>query len=192
MMKRILCLLLALATVFALCACGGDNDNNKNKDKTEHPEVGARTLIAAAQQESGEKSAARLVGMEDTDFGAMVKSYLGVDPAELYDGAMALSEDTAANEIIVLVPKEAGSMKKLISALEQHRDGRIQSDANYFPENVELLNNARIYDKGGYAVMVLECDSHIPHVLEQQMAVMPGIRKVTCLNIDEPEESEEG
>ena len=45
---------------------------------------------------------------------------------------------------------------------------------------------------GGYAVMVLECDSHIPHVLEQQMAVMPGIRKVTCLNIDEPEESEEG
>ena len=44
---------------------------------------------------------------------------------------------------------------------------------------------------GGYAVMVLECDSHIPHVLEQQMAVMPGIRKVTCLNIDEPEECEE-
>lgn len=156
MMKRILCLLLALATVFALCACGGDNDNNKNKDKTEHPEVGARTLIAAAQQESGEKSAARLVGMEDTDFGAMVKSYLGVDPAELYDGAMALSEDTAANEIIVLVPKDADSMKKLISALEQHRDGRIQSDANYFPENVELLNNARIYDKGGYAVMVVD------------------------------------
>ena len=115
MMKRILCLLLALATVFTLCACGGDN--NKNKDKTEHPEVGARTLIAAAQQESGEKSAARLVGMEDTDFGAMVKSYLGVDPAELYDGAMALSEDTAANEIIVLVPKDADSMKKLIDSL---------------------------------------------------------------------------
>ena len=45
---------------------------------------------------------------------------------------------------------------------------------------------------GGCAVMVLECDSHIPHVLEQQMAVMPGIRKVTCLNIDEPEECEEG
>ena len=44
---------------------------------------------------------------------------------------------------------------------------------------------------GGCAVMVLECDSHIPHVLEQQMAVMPGIRKVTCLNIDEPEECEE-
>ena len=38
---------------------------------------------------------------------------------------------------------------------------------------------------GRYAVMVLECDSHIPHTLEQQLAVMPG------LNVDEPEGMEE-
>ena len=54
------------------------------------------------------------------------------------------------------------------------------------------LQGDRFAADGVYAVMVLECDSHIPHVLEQQMAVMPGIRKVTCLNIDEPEECEEG
>ena len=44
---------------------------------------------------------------------------------------------------------------------------------------------------GRYAVMVLECDSHIPHTLEQQLAVMPGLLKVTCLNVDEPEGMEE-
>ncbi len=44
---------------------------------------------------------------------------------------------------------------------------------------------------GRYAVMVLECDSHIPHALEQQLAVMPGLLKVTCLNVDEPEGTEE-
>ena len=44
---------------------------------------------------------------------------------------------------------------------------------------------------GSYAVMVLECDSHIPHPLEQQLALMPGILKVTCLNVDEPEENVE-
>lgn len=44
---------------------------------------------------------------------------------------------------------------------------------------------------GGSAVMVLECDSHIPRPLEQQLSVLPGIRKVTCLNVDEPEESTE-
>lgn len=44
---------------------------------------------------------------------------------------------------------------------------------------------------GSYAVMVLECDSHIPHLLVQQLALMPGILKVTCLNVDEPEENAE-
>ena len=44
---------------------------------------------------------------------------------------------------------------------------------------------------GSYAVMVLECGSHIPHPLEQQLALMPGILKVTCLNVDEPEENAE-
>ena len=44
---------------------------------------------------------------------------------------------------------------------------------------------------GGSAVMVLECDSHIPRPLEQQLSALPGIRKVTCLNVDEPDESTE-
>ena len=44
---------------------------------------------------------------------------------------------------------------------------------------------------GSYAVMVLECDSHTPHPLVQQLALMPGILKVTCLNVDEPEENAE-
>ena len=38
---------------------------------------------------------------------------------------------------------------------------------------------------GGEAVMVLECDSHIPEDLEPQLTAVPGIRKVTCLNVDD-------
>lgn len=38
---------------------------------------------------------------------------------------------------------------------------------------------------GGYAVMVLECDSHIPGSLERQLAAVPGIIKVTRLNVDD-------
>lgn len=38
---------------------------------------------------------------------------------------------------------------------------------------------------GGYAVMVLECDSPIPLELERQLAAVPGILKVTRLNVDE-------
>ena len=38
---------------------------------------------------------------------------------------------------------------------------------------------------GGEAVMVLECDSHIPAPLEFLLTAVPGIRKVTCLNVDD-------
>ena len=38
---------------------------------------------------------------------------------------------------------------------------------------------------GGEAVMVLECDSHIPETLEPELTAVPGIRKVTCLNVDD-------
>lgn len=38
---------------------------------------------------------------------------------------------------------------------------------------------------GGEAVMVLECDSHIPAGIQSQLAAVPGIRKVTCLNVDD-------
>jgi L-serine dehydratase len=40
---------------------------------------------------------------------------------------------------------------------------------------------------GGYAVMVLECDSPIPTELEEKLAAVPGIIKVTRLNVDEAE-----
>ena len=41
--------------------------------------------------------------------------------------------------------------------------------------------------------MPLWCWSAIPHPhpLEQKLATLPGILKVTCLNIDEPEEDAE-
>ena len=36
---------------------------------------------------------------------------------------------------------------------------------------------------GGWAVMVLECDQHIPDGLADQLAAVPGIRRVTRLNV---------
>lgn len=155
MKKKLVSLLLCAAMIFSVCACtgGGNNDDNKDKPKVT---LSARTLIAAAQQESGEKTAAKLISVGDKDYEAMLKSYLGIDPANIADGAIALSEGTAANEIIVLVPKDGVNESDITAALETHRDDRINSDANYFPENAELMRNAKIYAKGGYVVMVVD------------------------------------
>lgn len=155
MIKKLVSLLLCAAMIFSVCACTGGGDVDDNKDKPKDT-LSARTLIAAAQQECGEKTAAKLISVGDKDYEAMLKSYLGIDPANIADGAIALSEGTAANEIIVLVPKDDANESDIIAALETHRDDRINSDANYFPENAELMRNAKIYAKGGYVVMVVD------------------------------------
>lgn len=151
MTKKIITLLLCAAMIFSICACSGNDDDN---GKT--ASVDARTLIAAAQQESGEKTASKLISVGDKDYEAMIKSYLGIDPSQIADGAIALSEGTAANEIIVLVPKDGVNADDIVAALETHRNDRINSDINYFPENAELMNNAKIYAKDGYVIMVAD------------------------------------
>lgn len=155
MLKKIITMLLCAAMIFSICACTGGGDND-DPAKADAPEVAARTLIAAAQQESGEKAASKLISVGDKDYEAMLRSYLGIDPELVEDGAIAISEGTAANEIIVLIPKDEADAEKLTSSLEAHRDNRIGSDANYFPENVELMRNSKIYTKGGYVVMVAD------------------------------------
>lgn len=154
MLKKIITLLLCAAMIFSICACTGGGDDDP--ENTDTPKVAARTLIAAAQQESGEKTASKLISVGDKDYEAMLRSYLGIDPAKIADGAIALSEGTAANEIIVLVPTDDANADDIIASLETHRDNRINSDINYFPENAELMSNAKIYAKDGYVVMVAD------------------------------------
>lgn len=155
-MKRFICMLLAAIMIFTLCACSGGGEAGGGDNGGAADMIDARTLIAAAQQESGEKKASSLVASGDKDFDAMVKSYLHLDASAIADGAIALSEGTAANEIIVLVPADGTDIKTLTDAFETHRTERIQSDANYFPENAALFETATVYEKGGYAVMVVD------------------------------------
>ena len=38
-------------------------------------------------------------------------------------------------------------------------------------------------EAGGYAVMVLECDQPVPEQLRDMLSALPGIIKVTILNV---------
>ncbi len=148
-MKRVICVMLTLAMLFALCACG-------EKESGESLETSVKDLVAAVQQNSGAKTADKLMGMEDSDFAVMLNMYLGIDTEILSDGAMAISTSTAANEIIILCVKDSADLGTVKKAYEAHRDNTIMSDERYFPENVELLNQAVIYENGNYVIMIVD------------------------------------
>ena len=148
-MKRVICIMLTLAMLFALCACGGD-------DSTVELETSVKDFIAAVQQNSGAKAADKLIGMDDNDFAVMLNMYLGLDAEILSDGAMAIPTSTVANEILVLCVEDSDDIETVKQAYETHRDDTIMADERYFPENVELLNQAVIYENGNYVIMIVD------------------------------------
>ena len=148
-MKRILCAILLLTMVLTLCACDKD-------DETAKLEVSLKDLVAAVQQNCGAKTADKLIGMEDADFAAMLNMYLGIDAGILSDGAMAISTTTAANEIVILQVKDSSDADDVKQAFETHISDTIMSDERYFPENVELLNNAIVYENGSCVILIVD------------------------------------
>ncbi|MCF0137486.1 MAG: hypothetical protein HUJ66_03875, partial [Oscillospiraceae bacterium] len=88
-MKRILSVLLLAVMLFSLCACGND-DNNEAPGKEETGlQTSAKDFIAALQQNTGAKTADKLLGTGDDDYESLLSMYLGVEPALISDGAMA-------------------------------------------------------------------------------------------------------
>jgi len=155
-MKKIICLVLTLGMLLSLCACGGggtDSDVQLNSS--------AKDLIAAVQQNSGARTADKLVGMEDADFAVILSMLLGIDTEILTDGAMAISTTTAANEILVLCVENSADVETVKQAYETHKNDSIMSDERYFPENVELYKQALVFTNenfanGHYVIMVID------------------------------------
>lgn len=148
-MKRLLCILLLAAMLFSLCGCGNNDDAAKL-------DVSLKDLIAAVQQNSGAKTADKLMGMDDADFAAMLNVYLGVDAGILSDGAMAISTSTAANEIVILQVKDSSDAETVKQAYSDHINNTIMADERYFPENVELLEQALVYENGNCVILIVD------------------------------------
>ena len=148
-MKRLLCILLLAAMLFSLCGCGNNDDAVKL-------DVSLKDLIAAVQQNSGAKTADKLMGMDDADFAAMLNVYLGVDAGILSDGAMAISTSTAANEIVILQVKDSSDAETVKQAYSDHINNTIMADERYFPENVELLEQALVYENGNCVILIVD------------------------------------
>lgn len=149
-MKRVISMLLALCCVFALCACGGD-------EKT--ADVGAKDLVAAAQQATGFKEADVLFGADDSTFADRFFYYYGIEFNTVRDCAMAYSSESKAYEISVLVAADGTDIDTLTDALETHRQMQKSAYELYSPESVEMLDNAQIFSMGDYAVLVVADDS---------------------------------
>ena len=102
-------------------------------------------------------------------------------------GVTGTKGKTTVTSLIKKILTDAGNMVGLIGTVQNEIGDRAIHAENTTPEAMELEGlYAQMRDAGcGYCVMEVSS-----HALEQQLAVMPGLLKVTCLNVDEREEAE--
>ena len=139
-MRKLMALLLVLATVFAMSACGGETKTTVNGNallQVVLQEVVFDTPIA----DVGEDAALYFSGMPA---GAAVKMYTG---SGYYADRVALI--TLAGESDAQAAKDS---------VQEHVEQLRNQFANYIPEEVPKVENAVIWSQGNYVLLCVTAD----------------------------------
>ncbi len=142
-MKKCMALLLCLLAL-SLCAC-----NSAATNKTVDMDALSQAMLAADNSLPEIKSttaASDLQYVADLDDGK-------VDRYFLHYSAVA-----TADEIAVIAMKDAADVDDAESALQTHLEHRQKLFAEYKPKEVQRIENAVIFTKAQYAVLII-CDN---------------------------------
>jgi hypothetical protein len=160
MKKQILATALALAAAVSAVGCGAQDSGSKDDD--------AKVSAAASKEYSAEEIVNEtLAKISDTSTldatafydGEVFKSYAkklyAMEYEELSDGAIAYdSTGGTADEISVIQPAD-GDLDNAVGALEARKQLRINDFTGYKPEELDKIEDARIFTCGGRAIFII-------------------------------------
>lgn len=143
-MKKILSVIVSVGLCLSLCACGGE----KKAEVPFDPAADAKTLL-----ESG------CFSEELTEIPAEIAcSTYGIDPANVTSSAFYGSTGTTAEELAILVLKDADSAKAALTALGYRVEDRTESMKSYIPTEVPKLEKAVTASRGNSVLLVVAND----------------------------------
>ena len=84
------------------------------------------------------------------------KLYMGTMPDDLADGAISYASTGGnADEVSVLKAADPAKQGELTKILEQRRDMRHHDFEGYKPEELPKIEKARIFEAGGFSILVI-------------------------------------
>ena len=157
-MKKIFCLLLALALL--LCGCASrplTPESSAAPTDTAAPTVSMydlRTAMLAADPSLPEMMS---VSSSDENAGELF-SYLSTLDYEKVDSYfLSYAADGKAYEIAVVALRDAADLSALVETLNAHVQGRVDLYKTYAPEQVQQAEAAEIVSMGRYVALIM-CD----------------------------------
>lgn len=94
----------------------------------------------------------------DEDFEPYLRDPLGVDPADVAEGAVLYAGGVNAQEVVVLRMAEEEDVEDALKTLADYADARAGAFAGYAPEQYDIAEGAAVAERGRYAMLFIVPD----------------------------------
>ena len=94
----------------------------------------------------------------DEDFEPYLRDPLGVDPADVAEGAVLYAGGVNAQEVVVLRMAEEENVEDALKTLADYADARAGAFAGYAPEQYDIAEGAAVAERGQYAMLFIVPD----------------------------------
>lgn len=141
-MRKLLIVILVLASVLSLCACGGGKAEM-------NPAAFTEELLANA----------KFTDSLDRLADPVVPLLYGVDEADYTDAIVYCGTAATAEEVAVFTAKDSAAAGRILSACQARVAKQIETYKDYGPAAAMLLEDAIVKQSGNYVVVVVCTDT---------------------------------
>ena len=145
-------LLFYIAALLCLStACGGQKEEPAQTDWSP-------AQMARAVWDSQPALGGYPLSSGDGDFEPYLRDSLGVDPADVAEGAVLYAGGVNAQEVVVLRMAEEEDVEDALKTLADYADARAGAFAGYAPEQYDIAEGAAVAERGRYAMLFIVPD----------------------------------
>lgn len=146
-----LCMLLCVAVIIIVRL-------NKAPDKANGIVPSAQQLLNGVLLKTSLSAPDLTFSIGDDEFAEKLETLYNIEPAQLQDGAFAISSGMIADEIVLFLPADASQSAKITEQLRNHVAEEVSAYENYSPTDTANLNSARILTENGFIVLIVSAD----------------------------------
>lgn len=146
-MKRVLCIVLAIAAGILFTGCGGgDSESSKKYDVVKAgEEIKSQIESAAGMTEINEDILASFYGIEDAD----INSFFG----------LISTDSVKQDEVIIVEAKDSEAFERVEEKINTRYDSKYVQTKDYLPEEAKLIEECKVESDGNYVWMFISEDA---------------------------------